>query len=113
MGMNVNYNGHKVTDAETRRKLEELANRLQTTVNVTSGDRTPEDQDRLRNAGYQPAQNSQHLHGKAADIYVDGKSTAEVAAMARHLGFTGIGVYRDGHVHVDTRDASGVVTWSK
>ncbi len=109
----VDYRGQSVSDPETRSKLEKLAAALGATVHVTSGDRTTADQERLLRQGYHPARQSQHLFGHAADIYVDGRDTAEVAEAARKVGFTGIGTYRDGHVHVDTRESSGVVTWSR
>lgn len=105
----VNYNGRKVSDPETRAKLEALAARLGRTIRVTSGDRTPEYQEQLRRRGYHPAKNSMHLQGKAADIFVDGMTPQEVAPIAREAGFNGIGIYEGGHLHVDTRESPA--TW--
>lgn len=99
----VNYHGKKVSDPETRRRLDELAQIIGQPVHVTSGDRTPEDQIRLRSQGKNAPSDSLHLQGKAADIWVEGMTPEEVAPFARQVGFTGIGVYHDGHLHVDTR----------
>lgn len=105
----VNYNGKRISDPETRAKLEALAARLGRSIRVTSGDRTPEYQEKLRSQGYHPAKNSMHLQGKAADIVVEGMTPQEVAPIAREVGFKGIGIYEDGHLHVDTREAPA--TW--
>lgn len=105
----VNYNGKKISNPETRAKLEALAARLGRTIRVTSGDRTPEYQEQLRRQGHHPAKNSMHLYGKAADIVVEGMTPKEVAPIAREVGFKGIGIYEDGHLHVDTRESPA--TW--
>jgi uncharacterized protein YcbK (DUF882 family) len=107
----VRYQGHSVSDPETREKLGELAKLLDLPVVVTSGDRTPEDQERLLREGYQPAKDSEHLHGRAADIYVPGMTAKELAPFAKKAGFTGIGIYDDGHLHVDTRPLA--IAWGK
>lgn len=50
------------------------------------------------------AEKSYHLFGMAADIWVGGVSTRELAKAAESVGFDGIGVYaRQGFVHVDVR----------
>lgn len=100
------FHGNKISDAETRTKLEALSHLLGQPIHVTSGDRTHDDQERLIRQGKNPAKNSQHLLGRAADIWVEGMTPAEVAPFAREVGFTGIGIYRDGHLHVDTRPES-------
>lgn len=75
-------------------------------VIVTSGSRTP---DYNRRCGGVP--NSQHCHHRAADVVVRGRSPRSLVALARQAGFTGIGVYRKGHLHVDTRD--GQTYWGR
>lgn len=47
--------------------------------------------------------NSQHLYGRAADVYADGDITPlQIAALAEKAGADGIGIYDD-FCHVDTR----------
>ena len=49
------------------------------------------------------ARNSMHLYGKAADIHIDGASSALVGAMVQVFNRGGTGVYLNrGFVHVDT-----------
>lgn len=74
-------------------------------IRITSGYRSP---DTNRAAG--GASDSEHLTGRAADIDVAGKSPREVAAVARRVGFTGVGTY-SAHVHVDVRPGP-VTTWA-
>lgn len=45
---------------------------------------------------------SQHIHGRAADVYADGISILKLAALAEEAGADGIGLYDD-FVHVDVR----------
>ncbi len=66
-------------------------------VYVSSGYRCPE-----HNAEVGGVQNSQHLYGRAADIFVDGLTPLQLAALAERAGADGIGIYDD-FVHVDTR----------
>jgi uncharacterized protein YcbK (DUF882 family) len=50
------------------------------------------------------AENSYHLFGMAADIWVEGISPRQLAEVAENIGFDGIGIYPDqGFVHVDVR----------
>jgi len=70
-------------------------------VLVTSGKRT-----KAQNKCVKGAPKSRHVAGKAADIAIPGKSSAEVASMASFCGFTGISTYdpeKGGHTHVDIR----------
>lgn len=56
------------------------------------------------NAKVGGALNSQHLYGKAADVYSDGVSLDQIASLADSFGASGIGIYRSqGFVHIDTR----------
>lgn len=69
-------------------------------ITVTSGFRSGETNSKLEGA----ARNSMHLYGKAADIVIEGVSSAAMGAMARQFnvnGGTGIYVNR-GFVHVDS-----------
>lgn len=46
---------------------------------------------------------SQHLHGRAADVHADGEITPlQIAALAEQAGADGIGIYED-FCHIDTR----------
>ena len=46
---------------------------------------------------------SQHIHGRAADVYADGEITPlQIAAIAEQAGADGIGIYDD-FCHIDTR----------
>lgn len=52
------------------------------------------------------APDSRHLFGDAGDVYVEGMSPFDLAAVAKQIpdfDLGGIGVYRDGHIHVDRR----------
>jgi uncharacterized protein YcbK (DUF882 family) len=65
-------------------------------VRVISGYRTPHG----RRA-------SNHGRGRAMDIVVPGATDADVAKLAREMGFCGVGIYpTSGFVHVDMRDRS-------
>lgn len=65
---------------------------------LLNGYRCPEHNAEVPNA----AKASKHMQGMAADITVEGKTPAEVAACAERVGFKGIGLY-DTFVHVDNR----------
>lgn len=89
-----------VIDQELLDKLEALRKRIgNRPINVNSGYRCkvynkfPE---------VNGADNSQHLYGKAADIWVKGMDSAELLVHAHAVGFNGLFLY-DRFVHVDTR----------
>ncbi len=70
-------------------------------VNISSAYRCAK-----RNKAVGGSSGSQHLKGKAADIYIKGVAPAEVAKFAESIGILGIGLYEgsDGNfVHIDTR----------
>jgi uncharacterized protein YcbK (DUF882 family) len=84
---------------EMVRKLEGLRYAVGAPVNVTSGYRCDS-----CNRAVGGAENSYHLFGMAADIWVGGISPRQLAEVAENIGFDGIGVYQEqGFVHVDVR----------
>lgn len=86
-------------DSRLLDKLQALRDRVGKPVIVTSGYRTPEHNKRIGGA-----KGSYHMQGLAADIVIKGLTSREIAAIARDIGFTGIGVYPTrGHCHVDVR----------
>ena len=84
---------------------EELVNMLEklsravryNVIIVTDGYRTPEYDIKLTGKA------GQHTKGLAADIWVDGYTSYEVAAIAELLGFDGIGIINSRCVHLDVR----------
>ncbi len=66
---------------------------------VTDGYRT-EEYDRILTG-----RTGQHTKGLAADVWVDGYTAFELAAIAELLGFDGIGVINSRCVHLDVRGA--------
>lgn len=64
---------------------------------VTDGYRTPE-YDKILTG-----KEGQHTKGLAADVWVDGYTAFELAAIAELLGFDGIGVINSRCVHLDMR----------
>lgn len=99
--------GVVMLDSVLVQKLETLRVQLGNgPIEITSGYRTD-----THNEAVGGVQGSQHELGKAADIVVPGHTVQEVAQYARNVGFTGIGVYTDGHVHVDIRPGP-LVQWT-
>ncbi len=84
-------------------------------VHVLSGYRSPDYNEALRLAGHGVAKDSQHMHGRAADIAVEVMSPAEVQAVVHGLvevgtiQIGGLGRYQ-GWVHVDVRPGP-LVQW--
>lgn len=84
-------------------KLEQLRILLgNVPIHITSGYRSPK-QNKLCGG----AKLSQHLVGKAADIWCDGITPEKIAEKASHI-FGGIGIYKT-FTHVDTRN--GIARW--
>ena len=76
-------------------------------IDILSGYRTPSHNARLDGA----AKQSQHMNGKAADIYIPAVSTRLLAAMSRIIGSGGVGIYlKKNYVHVDTANVRVWVT---
>lgn len=68
---------------------------------LISGYRSPQTNKLLNGRSRGVAKVSQHIYGKAADIYVPGRTLKQVQAAAKALHAGGVGRYRD-FVHVDT-----------
>ena len=91
---------YDTVDGELLIVLEKLRTYFRgTTVTIGSGHRCPS-----HNEAIGGAENSMHLTGKAADIYVEGFSPAEVCAYLRtqYVGKFGIGEYEI-FTHIDVR----------
>lgn len=79
--------------------LEFIRARFMRPVHILSGNRCP-----AHNAECGGVGDSQHLYGKAADIYIAGIPLDSIAKAAEQAGADGIGIYRaQGFVHVDVR----------
>ncbi len=84
-------------DPELLQKLQALRDKVGKPIVITSGYRTP-----TYNKKIGGAPKSQHVEGKAADIWINGLSPKQVAKLAEEVGFRGIGTYST-FTHVDTR----------
>ncbi|HJQ57705.1 MAG TPA: DUF882 domain-containing protein [Vineibacter sp.] len=71
-------------------------------LRVLSGFRSWRNNRFMRLVGYDVAENSQHVAGKAVDFTVAGIAASKLGEIAHRCGAGGIGVYRSGFVHVDT-----------
>lgn len=86
-------------DTELSEKLQKMRDILGVPIIITSPYRCP-----ARNAATPgAASDSYHMKGMAADIIVNDVNVSEICALAESVGFTGIGMYDGGYVHVDTR----------
>lgn len=88
-------------DPELVRKLEALRAAIgNKPIKLNSGYRSPEyNRDIARGAKH-----SQHMHGKAADIVVDGMTSKQLEVYAKKVGFTFTQTYEHlPHLHVDVR----------
>lgn len=75
-------------------------------VQINSGFRTTKTNEALREAGYNPAVNSQHLYAKAVDFLIPGADLRGLAKAVKALKLGGTGLYLDDNfVHMDTRGA--------
>jgi len=87
-------------------KIVRLQEEFGAPLTITSGFRSPSEN--VQRGG---AKKSQHIHGNAIDIAIPGASASETARLidtASGVGFTGIGGYRPGKVHVDV---AGTRVW--
>jgi uncharacterized protein YcbK (DUF882 family) len=71
------------------------------TIHLVSGFRSDKSNRCLRSRSHKVARHSQHLYGKAADIYVEGIQLCHVHKAALHCKSGGVGSYSR-FVHVDT-----------
>lgn len=92
-------------DEELLLKLEKLRTLLKVPIKINSGYRCPE-----HNAEIGGAVGSYHIKGMAADIFAAGYRPAEIAEIAKMVGFNGIGIYEN-WLHVDTRE--NFTVWKK
>lgn len=90
---------HVIVDSGLVSKLQELRERLNTPLIITSGFRCDE-----RNKQVGGAEESYHLEGKAVDISTGNidEDIDTIYRMAVDIGFSGIGLY-DSFIHLDTR----------
>lgn len=89
-------------DSDLVTLLQKIRNHFGKAVNINSAFRTASHNAKQKNA----AKYSQHLYGKAADIWIKGVSVDTLANYAETLlpNTGGIGrYYTDGFVHVDVR----------
>lgn len=83
--------------------LERLRVKLGRPVVITSGHRCAK-----HNAKEGGAQNSQHIYGKAVDIYCPSSTERhEVLTAALSLGFSGVGIKKE-IIHLDIREDAPV-----
>ena len=95
---NKNYDSTNFrVDARLVKGLQVMRNTIDRPIKVISGYRNP-----TQNKKVGGTPNSYHLFGMAADIKVAGYSVDQMAALAKKLGFGGVGKYRgQGFLHVD------------
>lgn len=80
--------------------LDKIRDAIGAPLYITSGYRC-----RAHNEDVGGVADSQHIHGRAADVYADGaKTPLQIAALAEQAGADGIGIYDD-FCHIDTRGA--------
>ena len=93
----------KGTDITAVSRLAAMQDQYGGPLRITSGYRSP-----ALNAQVGGAKKSQHLQGNAFDVHTDDPNKANYARLAQaadDAGFTGIGAYRPGSLHVDTGPA--------
>ncbi len=83
--------------------LHNIANKLDTQrpIHLVSGYRCAETNAMLRENDYGVAKHSQHTVGRAADIFIEGRSLRQIQQIALSLKGGGVGRYGS-FVHVDT-----------
>lgn len=97
--------GSLMVDSEAMDKLEAFRVRAGVPFRVLSAYRSP-----AHNAKVGGAKRSYHMLAEAFDIEMKGHDPHEFEAMAREMGFNGIGRYpAQGFMHIDTRDTPA--TW--
>ena len=84
-------------DPNLVRMLEILRSLASGPIHITSGFRCV-----TRNLYVGGSKDSQHMHGRAADIWAENTPLLDLAKMAWACGFGGVKLYKT-HVHVDVR----------
>lgn len=90
-------------DANLLEVLDKVREAIGRPLYVSSGFRC-----RVHNEDVGGVADSQHIHGRAADVYADDVTPLQIAALAEQAGADGIGIYDD-FVHIDTR--GGCARW--
>ena len=85
--------------AEVMKGLNCISDCLQTTIWITSGKRSPEQNNQAGGVG-----NSQHLSGNAADIYKFSPSESKLRQAAKLCGFFVLPTVYSQHIHIDLRE---------
>ena len=95
--------GFDTVDSELLKVLETIRTHFNKPIFITSGCRCEE-----HNASVSGSENSQHLVGRAADIYISGTDVGDIALYAANLldDHGGVGEYSS-WVHVDSRSGFG------
>lgn len=75
-----------------------MSSRIRRPINITSGYRTAATNGRIEGA----VKNSQHIEGKAVDLYVDGVSNKDLFDICWSRSITGGDGLYDDHIHVDS-----------
>jgi uncharacterized protein YcbK (DUF882 family) len=95
--------------AELRRRL---ALPQDTLITVTSGYRSKESNDLLRQVNGQAAKESKHTEGRAADIRIGSLSCSAIAEVAKTMQRGGVACYpKTKHIHIDVGDVRSWATW--
>lgn len=99
-------------DSSFLAKLEEAREIAGVPFKITSGYRTKEHNESLRNKGYKASPNSSHLIGVAADIAVgSGNERYIILSALIKAGFRRIGVAKT-FIHCDTDDSKPNSVWT-
>ena len=101
--------GWRRVDQDVWARMIIIAREMGTEFSITSAYRSPEYNQRLRNAGIAAARNSFHMSGMALDVSMAGKSDTQIRTfiqLASQVGFNGMRYYSGSNfVHVDTRSS--------
>jgi uncharacterized protein YcbK (DUF882 family) len=80
----------------------EVQARIRQPLQILSGYRSWRTNRFLHIVGFDVAEHSLHVAGKAVDFMVPGVPAAALADVARQCDAGGVGIYRSGFIHVDT-----------